>query len=174
MQLPKLFNFLGMTAVLAVSSSAMFLAQQDKSDAQQANVPCSQVSSSSFLAENQSLQPGQCVVSPNILLNQTGLGQAAGYFLILQNDGNLVLYNYANGQAVWASGTSGQTVTNCVMQNDGNLVIYGPSGAIWASNTAGDPDSILEVQDDGNTVIYQPQPQSDGTNKLVAVWSTNS
>jgi hypothetical protein len=173
MKSPKLFGFF-LTAALAVSSSAVFLARQDEADAQVGTLPCSQVSPTSFLAENQFLEPGQCVVSPNVLLNQDGLGQPAGYFLVLQGDGNLVLYNYANGQALWASGTNGQTVLYAVMQNDGNLVLYGTSGAVWASNTAGDPDSILEIQDDGNTVIYQPQPQGDGTYKLRAVWATGT
>ena len=65
--------------------------------------------------------------------------------LLLQTDGNLVLYDNKTTSPVplWASNTAGQAVKNCIMQTDGNLVIYGFPNAIWASNTAGHPDSFL-------------------------------
>ena len=76
------------------------------------------------------------------------------YTLILQSDGNLVLYEEC-GTALWASNTAGIAVTSCNMQTDGNLVIYaGESGPVWASNTYGCDGAHLEVQDDGNVVIY--------------------
>ena len=74
------------------------------------------------------------------------------YKLVLQQDGNLVLYE--NGLALWATGTNGKTVTQAVMQADGNLVLYGPAGALWATNTAGHPGARLVLQDDGNLVVY--------------------
>jgi hypothetical protein len=57
------------------------------------------------------------------------------FTLILQGDGNLVLYK-PGGRPIWATGTSGP-VTEAVMQQDGNFVLYTPQGAIWASNTQG-------------------------------------
>ncbi|MFD9908795.1 hypothetical protein [Streptomyces sp. NPDC059063] len=73
--------------------------------------------------------------------------------LVMQSDGNLVIYDEFN-RARWATGTVGQ---GWVMrfQEDGNLVVYTRSGrAVWASNTDGHPGSRLVVQDDGNVVIY--------------------
>ena len=62
------------------------------------------------------------------------------YQLIMQNDGNLVLYSINDNQEstpVWATGTNGTDASYAVMQTDGNLVLYNPSGkAIWASSTA--------------------------------------
>jgi hypothetical protein len=79
------------------------------------------------------------------------------YRLVLQRDGNLVLYD-ARRHPLWASNTEGQRVERCVMQNDGNLVLYHRRGhPVWASNTAGKPGSYLLLQNDGNLVIYQPQ-----------------
>jgi hypothetical protein len=76
------------------------------------------------------------------------------YTLILQGDGNLVLYRDMK-DAMWASNTAGKPVTTAVMQGDGKLVLYDNTGrAPWASNTSGNPGSHLEVQDDGNAVIY--------------------
>lgn len=91
------------------------------------------------------------------------------YQLILQKDGNLVLYDLSGGQkALWTSGTSGQVANQCIMQTDGNLVLYDLSSgqkALWASGTSGHPNAYLRVQDDGNLAIYQP------SNPL---WATNT
>lgn len=46
------------------------------------------------------------------------------YYLIFQNDGNLVLYNRA-GVAMWDAGTNNKGV-RAVFQDDGNLVVYTP------------------------------------------------
>jgi lysophospholipase L1-like esterase len=89
------------------------------------------------------------------------------FTLILQNDGNLVLYKESAqplwatgtvnrdsaqleltpsgdfvlygklGESLWRSGNAGQTAAQAFLQGDGNLVIYGPTSAVWASNTAG-------------------------------------
>jgi hypothetical protein len=75
--------------------------------------------------------------------------------LVLQGDGNLVLYRVQAQQALWATGTDGQPVDHVAMQADGNLVAYSSDGtARWASNTAGNPGASLDLQDDGNLVIY--------------------
>ncbi len=86
------------------------------------------------------------------------------YTLVLQRDGNLVLYD-ARRNPLWASNTNGQRVEKCLMQRDGNLVLYHRNGQpVWASNTVGRPGSYLLIQNDGNVVIYQPQ----------AVWASNT
>jgi hypothetical protein len=98
--------------------------------------------------------------------NNDSLTSNNGRFrLVMQNDGNLVLYD---GNSVrWATGTNGRDVEFCIMQSDGNLVLYleGSGSATWASNTNGNPGSYLVVQDDGNLVIYKPYHP---------IWATNT
>ena len=58
------------------------------------------------------------------------------YSLIMQADGNLVLYS--PNRAIWNSGTPGRPGSYLYMQQDGNLVIYDTSNrAIWNSGTPG-------------------------------------
>ncbi|WP_331446810.1 hypothetical protein [Streptomyces xanthochromogenes] len=84
--------------------------------------------------------------------------------LVLQTDGNLVVYDEFN-RARWASNTVGQGWT-ARFQTDGNFVVYTASNRpVWASNTSGHPGSRLVVQDDGNVVIY------DGSQ---AIWATGT
>jgi hypothetical protein len=54
--------------------------------------------------------------------------------LVMQTDGNLVVYDAAN-VAKWATGTQGKAVTHVIMQTDGNLVIYNNTAPVWASDT---------------------------------------
>jgi hypothetical protein len=54
------------------------------------------------------------------------------YYLTLQDDGNLVLYE-DDDEPIWATGTVGQGADSLVMQSDGNLVLYSKAGAVWAS-----------------------------------------
>jgi hypothetical protein len=77
------------------------------------------------------------------------------YRLILQTDGNLVLYSASN-RAIWASNTDGRGVNRLVLQTDGNLVLYTNTGkAVWASNTDGSGiTSLLSLQSDHNLVLY--------------------
>ena len=57
-------------------------------------------------------------------------GTSAG-FVILQTDGNLVVYNVA-GQPLWWTGSVGYANATFVVQNDGNLVVYNGSGQpLW-------------------------------------------
>jgi hypothetical protein len=95
------------------------------------------------------LQPGQSFQVDAPLYSDDGT-----YRVVLQNDGNLVLYGPTD--ALWASGTNGQSVSQCIMQTDGNLVIYGCNGPIWASNTSGNPGAYLKLQNDGMLAIYSP------------------
>jgi hypothetical protein len=91
--------------------------------------------------------------------------------LIMQLDGNLVLYRVDNGAALFASNTSGQPVTHTVMQNDGNLVCYDDSGrAHWATGTNGNPGAWLFVQDDGNLVVYSAGGAALWASNTVQTW----
>lgn len=110
------------------------------------------------------LSPEEILYRGDLLLSDNG-----DYQLILQGDGNLVLYSMVNDsqRPLWASKTDGRDVENCIMQGDGNLVIYAPDGTpVWASGTTGQGGSYLTVQDDGNAVIY--------TRTDRPIWTTNT
>lgn len=87
--------------------------------------------------------------------NGTKTSRNGVYTLIMQTDGNLVLYA-TGGRPIWASKTVGTGANRVIMQSDGNLVIYSPTRAVWASNTPGSGANRLVVQDDGNLVTYSP------------------
>jgi hypothetical protein len=94
------------------------------------------------------LGPGSRLSLGYMLLSTNG-----EYRLIMQGDGNLVLYS-PKGK-LWASGTNGKDASYAVMQGDGNLVIYSSSGkALWATGTNGKGTSKLVIQGDGNLVVY--------------------
>lgn len=104
------------------------------------------------------------------------------YVLVMQKDGNLVLYDSKCGIApkcaVWNSAShreEGQYFM--AIQPDGNLVVYKgrPPAAtdrhIWQSQTYGALDHyFLSVQNDANVVIYRGTPM----NNRGAVWSSKT
>lgn len=105
------------------------------------------------------LNPGERLLPGQRLTN-------GPYNLIMQNDGNLVLY--LDRRPLWASGTDGIAVRDAIMQNDGNLVLYRHNGQpVWASNTAGRPGAYLQLQSDGNLVIYWTPP-------VQPIWATHT
>jgi hypothetical protein len=104
------------------------------------------------------------------------LTSANGRFtLVMQADGNLVLYDNGSGgqSAIWATNTwtlaQDRRPTHADMQTDGNLVLYNDAmQPAWGTGIFG-PNFInpyLELQDDGNLVIYH-----DGRRPL---WATNT
>ena len=102
------------------------------------------------------LRPGQVKASCN-----------GRFQLIHQADGNVVLYELADGLVPrWASWTHGRASSSLVMQTDGNLVLYGPSGALFHTHTYGLPGTVAFVQDDGNFVLYAPGGRP--------VWASNT
>ncbi|XP_065662031.1 uncharacterized protein LOC136084841 [Hydra vulgaris] len=102
------------------------------------------------------------------------LSSGNGYFAVMQNDGNFVLYvtqQWVPRNALWASGSTnkGTHPRRAVMQNDGNFVIYDVyDRATWASGTdrKGLKPHRLVMQADGNLVIY------DGQNR--PTWATRT
>jgi hypothetical protein len=90
--------------------------------------------------------------------------------LIMQSDGNLVLYRVSDYRAIWSSNTANTGAYRAIMQYDGNFVVYtGTNVAVakWATHTVGQPANYLLVQDDGNLVIY-----SVGSNTVQ--WTSNT
>jgi hypothetical protein len=125
---------------------------------------------------------GAGILDTNTSLWATGnnsiTSQNGKYTLLLQKDGNLVLYSniYTPSQAVvWSSGTAGTGSNNqLAMQVDGNLVIYSNGNAVWATRTPGSgagssgASNYLAVQNDGNLVVYS------GPNLTNPVWASNT
>lgn len=107
------------------------------------------------------LNPDERLLPDEMLVSGDGR-----FELVMQGDGNLVLYRHG-AHALWATGTSGNQVAFAVMQGDGNFVLYAPDGTpVWASHTAGNPGAWLQIQDDGNLVIYAPGPR--------AIWASDT
>ncbi|MUL65026.1 lectin [Mycobacterium sp. CBMA 234] len=104
------------------------------------------------LNKGEKLEVGQELTSNN-----------GAYRLVLQDDGNLVLY--VGEQSVWATGTNGQAVQRAEVQEDGNFVLYTADQPVWDSKTSGASDVRLVLQDDRNLVLYA----SDG-----AKWSSDT
>ena len=91
----------------------------------------------------------------------------SGYSLVMQGDGNLVIYNDA-GEPTWATDTDGEGATKYIMQNDGNLVLYKTNDkAVWDSygdyplDTSKAPyglymngDGELSIKDKNNNIVW--------------------
>lgn len=117
--------------------------------------------SGSVLATNASLWAnGQStIISPN------GTTE-----LVIQTDGNLVLYK--NGKSIWASGTAGSGADNQLkMEPSGSLVLYSNGKVVWSSiSVVGiGLNYYLSVQDDGNMIVY-----ANTTNGALEIWATNT
>lgn len=83
------------------------------------------------------------------------LTSASGrYRLVMQDDGNLVLYH--GRVAVRATGTARTGSGNYLaLEPDGGLAVRQADGTvIWSKPTAGSGGNCLAVQDDGNVVLY--------------------
>lgn len=84
---------------------------------------------------------------------QPYFAEGGQYYLVMQNDGNLVYYR-ANGTARWNSQTQNNPGAWAIMQGDGNLVVYSASNvALWNTSTQGNPGAYLGLQGDGNMVV---------------------
>ena len=99
------------------------------------------------------------------------VSQNGKYVLILQKDGNLVLYEVVGEpypwfkgptfkvKPIWASGTKGPR-NFATLQDDGNFVIFQDNHdtPVWATYTHGTTAVGLFIQDDGILVIYKEAP----------------
>ncbi|BDZ52147.1 hypothetical protein GCM10025867_43880 [Frondihabitans sucicola] len=93
----------------------------------------------STLQGAKSLQPGKSIESSN--------GQ---YQLIMQTDGNLVVYG--NGRWIWQTATQHNPGARLEMQADGNFVVYSKANkALWNTGTNGagsSPKAVLQSNGD--------------------------
>lgn len=98
------------------------------------------------------------VVNQQLTANQSIVSKDGRFRLVMQSDGNLVLYS--PNRYLWASGITGRASAKAIMQGDGNIVLYDAQNrAYWSSGTAGRGQSYLIVQDDGNVVAYSSYNQ---------------
>lgn len=122
-----------------------------------------------ILADGESIRDGEIIDYPTLNAH-----------LVMQGDGNLVLYRGLSGNAqgvIWSSGSSvGSGNYFAVLQDDGNLVIYTgtpatPGSAIYASVTSGPTgDYIFGIDVDGRLIIAQGTQQNLGQE----VWSSEA
>jgi len=93
------------------------------------------------------LVPGQTLTS-----NQYTLSHDGRYVLLMQTDGNLVLYTYSGPK--WASNTNGNPGAYLGIQGD-NIVIYKSDHhtPLWSTGQAS--MGKLVIQTDGNLVAYR-------------------
>ena len=94
---------------------------------------------------------GGCLISPN-----------KQYELIMQSDGNLVLYYLSQGDPLWATNTTGNPGAQFRLLSNGGMVIQVPGANIWSSPTTIVPSAILGLQDNGNV-------QEFGNNSILSM-----
>jgi hypothetical protein len=108
---------------------------------------------------------GTLTANQYLAANQSLTSCDGRFALILQGDGNLVLYE--GSTALWASNTVNSSAVRAILQGDGNFVLYTASGTpVWASDTAGNAGAQLVLQNDGNLVV----DSASGT----VLWATNT
>lgn len=91
------------------------------------------------------------------------------YGMLMQTDGNAVVYRVRDKAPLWASETRGHRGAYLDFEANGNLVVFDRAHKpLWASNTAGHAGSYLVMQNDGNLVIYSH------SKKALWAWQTNS
>lgn len=97
------------------------------------------------------LQSGQSLTSGQSITSSDGR-----YRLVMQTDGNLVLYS--PNRAIWHTSTAGKPASRLTVQTDGNMVLYGDNYMFyWATWTQNRGNVTLVVQTDGNLVLYDSQ-----------------
>jgi hypothetical protein len=96
------------------------------------------------------------VLFPGTRLNAGDCYEGPLSFLIMQDDGNLVLYSKTSDWS-WASNTEGNPGAFAIVQNDGNFVVYLGRFPKWASNTNGhDGARVILRGGDGSLLIKDP------------------
>ncbi|KAH9567026.1 hypothetical protein CY35_03G008000 [Sphagnum magellanicum] len=107
--------------------------------------------------------------------NQTEYLSNSGYYLVMQQDCNLVMYHgssLATSHQVWQASTAGKG-SDCwlIMQTDGNLVLYNETSAQWDSNSfmwesVGDPSFFAMLQSSGELDVYNFQNDNPRLHKI--------
>lgn len=116
-------------------------------------------------ADNRVVHSAQNVVW-TLQVGQSRLSADGRFTLIMQAEGNLVLY-ITGGPALWGSDSIGSGAVRATFQSDGNLVLYNAANqGVWGSGTNNNWGSTAVVQNDGNFVIYNEAG--------APIWATNT
>lgn len=100
-----------------------------------------------------SIKNGYALTDNDVLLSKNN-----GYKLVMQSDGNAVVYNTINNSPIYHTRTSGIGAKhNFVMQNDGNLVLYADGRPSFYTNTAGNY-SFMNFSDKGELSVAKQVP----------------
>ncbi|MER6781117.1 MULTISPECIES: trypsin-like serine protease [unclassified Streptomyces] len=124
------------------------------------------------------VRPGQTIPSGSTLVGKD-------LKLVMQADGNMVIYHKSGGDgkgaAIWDTKTYGNPGAYAVMQEDGNFLVYkkdggdGKGGSLWSSDTYGNGTenrgAYLRFQEDGNLVVYK---KDGGPDQGGAIWASGS
>jgi hypothetical protein len=120
--------------------------------------------------------PGTTLQIPDAVYSEKSNDQ-----LILQADGNLVLYctSCSPAKALWASETQGRGGQALFFQTDGELVLHNANGkTIWRSNIRstcpGSELAYYTLQDDGNLAMLYNETLAVGQNVLPASPQANN
>ena len=98
--------------------------------------------------------PDNLVMGEQLRLGKSVKSRDGRFELVLQNDGNLVLYLRKSGAVIKSWGTAHQGVTRAQMRVDGKFVLYkGPNDDVQVIFN-GARGSRLVVRPDGNVVLY--------------------
>ncbi|MGC0313238.1 hypothetical protein [Kitasatospora acidiphila] len=102
-------------------------------------------SPSDTLYSNWSLIPGSWIESTNA-------------WVLMQGDGNVVLYRKRDGKALWSSGTWNKSNVVAVMDPKGVLAVIDKNTGYpyWDTNTWNSPNAYAKIQSDLNFVVYTP------------------
>merc|ERR1719326_440071 len=83
------------------------------------------------------------------------------YKLVVQHDGNMVIYksfnNWASAHPIWGNQKLNPVgIANPVVihQKDGNFVHYHNGHPVWATGTQGKLTTRVVMQNDGNLCLY--------------------
>jgi hypothetical protein len=109
------------------------------------------------------LLQGNSITTGGTLYSDNGL-----FYLIVQGDGNVVIYGCRGFTAVWATGTNNSTAQRTLlMQTDGNLVLVENGVTVWQSGTnyMYRGPYILSMTNDGYLSIISG---------LGVIWNSNS
>lgn len=106
---------------------------------------------------------GRFLAGQGLLAGQSLVSCDGRYTMIMQLDGNLVIYD--EGAPIWASNTVNQPAAEVVLRADGNFVLYARDASVlWKSGSKTSTDVAAYLQGDGNFVIY------DTMGPIFATW----
>ena len=99
----------------------------------------------------------RCDPSQFLPINGNLVSEDGKVSLIMQSDGNVVIYTEPDHKPIWSTKTNGQKIKDgLVFQfSDGNLCLYDTEGkCVWATMTNGTEVDKFVIRNDGNFVGY--------------------